>query len=388
MLDPDTSDHEFIQNEAEVERESDACSDLDELEGLQATRERSDDGSSRGAAVEGDPQKEVEGESEGDVEGDSEGELPDEGEMDGYSAGEESDGGGYFSDNDDIPMTFGRSSKKQRLLDSDDEEEEDGGSRSSTEAQPHKDSSVLKNSVPPKPVGVRRASVLGEEPSMGPLMLNESFECESENTNSVAQDAVDVGGSEGRGGEDVMQSVASQSVVMSGAIGQKSKLFSVSFGLPAEGMSGPASTISGTTATLQVPSLSSSGGGEKLPVDSGVGASLAEEIDLAGEREVEHENERDGEEEDREGAPTQAMPDSDRDNSLESSLLWAPSLAPAQIWRENMDTATCTTMDARREEGGSQSQWRGTVEAEDGERLTMDTQSIDEETQFLDANGY
>lgn len=329
-IDPDTSDHEFIQNEAEEDAgESDACSDLDEQEGVRQTCEDGSDEVAPGG----------EGGDIGEVGEESEGEPGDE-EMDGYSAGEESDGGGYFSDNEDVMTSRSRLSKKQRLLDSDDEEMDSPPPPSERENQ---------LTVPLKGRGVtacvRRPSVIGEEASMGILMLNESFENENTNTISTV---------EGNG---------------------TSPLTSQTSALPAEVDPGDEPVVD-ASASLPV---SSANGREVVPADSGVGGSLEEE-DVAQEgQDTEDAKQHEDEEEEEDSAPTQAIPDSDKDNSLESSLLWAPSLAPAQVWRESLDTNTCGTDEA--------SQWQDTAEV--GSRILDHTQniSIDEETQFLDANG-
>ena len=308
---------------------------------------------------------------EGTVE--SEAEPDHEEEMDGYSAGEESDGGGYFSDIEDVPTTFGRSLKKQRLLDSDDEDEtsaeRDDGSSSPPPLEENRLAVPVKTRGALRQAATRRPSVLGEEASMGALVLNGSFENEDENTNTVLHTSTNKGDIDCSKG--VTQSLTSQTSAL--------------FGLPTETVS---ELTGDASASIHVPLLSSAGGGEKLPADSGVGGSLEEE-DVVEEEghdmaDINQREEDDEEEEDKDG-PTQAVPDSDKDNSLESSLLWALSLAPAQAWSESVDTATCVT-DAGRD-GESPSQWQGT--AEYNQRM-LDTQnaSIDEETQFLDANGY
>ena len=76
--------------------------------------------------------------------------------------------------------------------------------------------------------------------------------------------------------------------------------------------------------------------------------------------------------------PPPAVPDSDKDNSLESSLLWGPSLPPAQPWNDNTATSSWEPQGAGGE--GGVSQWTQRYQE------TQNT-SLDEETQFLDANG-
>ena len=278
-----------------------------------------------------------------------EGEPGDKGEMDGYSAGEESDGGGYFSDNEDILTSRSHpSKKKQRLLDSDDEEDSfpPSSEMENQLADPAKAGGVATH------VGMKQPNLIGEEASMGPLVLNE-------NTNTVST-------SEGNGTPTLTsQPLAPPTVVDPDPMGEASTR----------------------------PHVSSVGGEENVvATDSGVGGSLEggdmaegghdtqdtkhneEEEEGEGERENREGEEKEGEEEE----PTQAIPDSDKDNSLESSLLWAPSLAPAQVWRESVETTSHGT--------DEMSQWQAMTEV--SQRI-LDTQnnSIDEETQFLDANG-
>ena len=375
IIDPDTSDCEFIQNEAEEEGESDGCSDLDEQEGVGLLCEAGSDemvpGGEGGDMGEGGEEGEggdmgeggEEGEGgdvgEGGEEGEGgdmgegseegEGKPGDEGEMDGYSAGEESDGGGYFSDNEDILTSRSHpSKKKQRLLDSDDEDSFPPPSDMENQlADPAKAGGVATH------VGMKQLNVIGEEASMGPLVLNE-------NTNTVSI-------SEGNGTPTLTsQPLAPPTVVDPDPMGEASTR----------------------------PHMSSVGGEEKvIATDSGVGGSLeGGDMDEGGHdtqdtKHHEEEEEGEGERENREGQeekegeeeePTQAIPDSDKDNSLESSLLWAPSLAPAQVWRESVETTSHGT--------DEMSQWQAMTEVS---QKILDTQnnSIDEETQFLDANG-
>ena len=353
FTDPDTSDHEFIQNEAEEEEgggESEACSDLDEQEGVEGAHDGKEDDEREGVvSVKMDDGEERE---DGDsVDGE-------EDEMDGYSAGEESDGGGYLSDYDDIPLStaFSRSSKRKRLLESDDEEEAEvhvkGCGSSGSPLTSHGQSMPTATVEPSRRPGVTRSiGQAYEEASMGPLALNESFKQEED----ITVDAP----TSGDGDRDMNQ--------------PQTELTTVSVLPPREPI-------------LPAPSLPATGG---VSTDSGMGGSLEEEAasNIVGDREDEESGEQHGEgggereEEDGDLPPTQAIPDSDRDNSLESSLLWAPSLAPAQPWSErSVDMGTYPT------QPGVVSQWQST--AGFGQRYP-DTQSgsLDDETQFLDDNG-
>ena len=296
FTDPDTSDHEFLQNEAEEEGESDACSDLDEDERV---RKRGT-GRESGEGVGGEG---------------SEREREEE-EEDGYSGGDESESDDCFSDNEKIHLTNRSSKKKQRLLDSDDEGEKgEGGDVIS----PPKRKALASD----KPRKSRLPSGGIEEASMGPLAL-----FEDSNENQV----------EGRQGSGQAAVETSENVELSG-VGlhpyverEKEREEEVEIGME-------------------------EGWGE----DSRPGQS------------------EDPEEED--VVPTPAIPDSDRDNSLENSYLWAPSLPAAQPWNDNT-TTTCGSEPPGGE--GGVSQWAGFSQRY---RETQNT-SLDEETQFLDANGW
>ena len=356
FTDPDTSDCEFVQ-EDEGERESDACSDLDKQEGVEVTAETCDD--VRGAS--GDGVDGEEGESEVERE-EGEGEEEEE-EMEGYSAGEESDGSSDNEDNIQL-ATFSRAAKKKKkkqLLDSDDEEETaagtDGGSRSVSPLTSRggcKSDTLGGSGVS----GVmEEAGRVCEEASMGPLLLNESFEKENAAntcTNGPANE-------DGSNHENPVE---------------ESTLFQV----PSEGNT--LSQLAPNDAGRPVSSVAPADG----CTDRGSAEVAQQDTNTSEQYQEDHrEEEEEGEEEEEEegkGDPTQAIPDSDRDNSLESSLLWAPSLAPAQPWPEgSVDTATCGGTEGG---GGEGSQWPGFSQR------YQDTQnaSIDDETQLLDANGY
>lgn len=253
FTDPDTSDCEFLQNEAEEEEEekegeSDACSDLDEEEGVEGDR--------GGDVEEPDQQRTSE-------HVDREKTKEEEVEEEGYSAGDESE----CDENEEIQLSNKKSKSfknKQKLLESEDEEE--SGERATT-----------------------RLRSLSEEASMGPLALV----------------------------DDTVENTHECSLVS------------------------PKETL---TQPIQLPS-------------------------------VEEEGERGGEEDEGgEGGQTPAVPDSDKDNSLENSLLWGPSLPPAQPWTENTAPSSLTSDSQHPLE---ETQW--TV-------LHQPTQD-DEMTHFLDANG-
>ena len=289
FTDPDTSDHEFIQNEAEEEGDSDACSDLDDDEGV----------GKRGCVEHsGECGEGVGWEEEGEG---SEGKKVEE-EEEGYSGGDESESDECFSDNENIHLTNRSSKNKQRLLDSDDEGESRG------------------NSPPKKKVlASRRPRVPScgmEEASMGPLALFE------EDSNENADELVEEQQTEVSVNEDMEYLERNSGVV--------------------------------------------NGGKEEEEGERRAEEKLGEE--LKPREEVEEED----------VVPTPAVPDSDKDNSLESSLLYAPSLPAAQPWNDN--TATCGSEPQGGEVGVSQ--WAGF-----SQRQTQNT-SLDEETQFLDANGY
>ena len=355
LSDPDTSDNEFIQKEAEEDGESDACSDLDEQEGVAGEGGGEGEGEGQGE------EKEIESKEEGDEEGIGEGEEEEE-EMDGYSAGGESDGG-WFSDNEEV-QTFTRSSKKNRLLDSEEEEEEEEGEQNERRSaipptKPQSSSCFgpgLLGGAVARPAVLRRSSMFAEEASMGPLVLSESFE--SEATSSTIPPPMASGVAEGREGAVESQApLVADPAKSSQVVTEK----------------GPeAAMITDDRAIILPSSLPPSE--VKLPEDSGVGRSL-EEGEVG-------ESEGEGGEEEEGDTHTEAAPDSDKDNSLESSLLWAQSLVPAQAWSSHLERAG----EAGKEEEEEQSQWPG----EEGSQRLTDTQpaSIDEETQFLDANGY
>ena len=356
LSDPDTSDNEFIQKEAEEDGESDACSDLDEQEGVAGEGGGEGEGEGQGE------EKEIESKEEGDEEGIGEGEEEEE-EMDGYSAGEESDGG-WFSDNEEV-QTFTRLSKKNRLLDSEEEEEEEEGEQNERRSaipptKPQSSSSCfgpgLLGGAVARPAVLRRSSMFAEEASMGPLVLNESFE--SEATSSTIPPPMASGVAEGREGAVESQApLVADPAKSSQVVTEK----------------GPEAAMI-TDDRAIIPSSSLPPSEVKQPEDSGVGRSL-EEGEVG-------ESEGEGGEEEEGDTHTEAAPDSDKDNSLESSLLWAQSLVPAQAWSSHLERVG----EAGKEEEEEQSQWPG----EEGSQRLMDTQpaSIDEETQFLDANGY
>ena len=353
----DTSDEEFVRAAEDSGRESDACSDLDEQEGLVRVE---------AVAAEGPPDDPS---REGCVEGGGSGEEGggEEVEMDGYSGGDESDSDDCFSDNEDMP--FGRSSKKkkkksrQRLVDSDEEEEgervvvmssEDGGSGDSG-------ISLVARQVEAGVTGGGRRRQGGmhtsnggwEEASMGPLALNESFDNENTCTQhpTVAEDVA----------QEEMDRLEEET--------ETSKLRHTV--APLTSPHSPAREKDGGRELEIIPN--------QLTRDDSADQTLENDDVTAGGEvgEGEREDERGGEGE-RDDASL-AVPDSDRDNSLEVSLPWAPSLALAQPWREN----TTTTHGATEE--GEESQWPGSGYSQ----RFPDSQnaSIDEGTQFLDANG-
>ena len=239
-------------------------------------------------------------------------------EDDGYSGGDESESDECFSDNETIHLTNRSSKKKQRLLDSDEEGEKgEGGDVIS----PPKRKALVSD----KPRKSRLPSGGIEEGSMGPLAL---FEDSNENQSEPV---------DGRQGS----------------------------GLDAVEMSG---------------NMELSGVGLRPDVERE--KEQEEEVEIGMEERL-GEDSRPGQSEDldeEDVVPTLAIPDSDRDNSLENSYLWAPSLPAAQPWNDN--TTTCASEPPGGE--GGVSQWAGFSQRH---RETQNT-SLDEETQFLDANGW
>ena len=362
FTDPDTSDEEFVQNEGEAGsgRESDACSDLDEQERLV----KEDTAKSR----ECEDSVEGEGGSEGEGEGEEVGE-----EMDGYFGENESDSDDCFSDNEDITsMKFSRSSrrkkvKQKRLLDSEDEQEEE---EEEERVGYDVDRGTVGTTTPRvavfsedrvKMVTAERLKILSsvngacEEASMEPLALSESYDDNENSCNNIEGDGEDVGLNQSQTTDNHINTAPSK---------------------PHNTPSPPASFISETEGGLENGEQEKTAHENIEEILDGTSKNLIKIDDVPTEQSVEDEEEED--EEGEEMLP--AIPDSDKDNSLENSLMWAQSLAPAQPWRDT--TTTCGT-DTQGEEDTSQ--WPGTLNSQ----RYLDTQnaSIDEQSQFLDANG-
>ena len=349
LSDPDTSDNEFVQKEAEEEEDSDVCSDLDEQEGEEEGEKEEEEEEERDAR----DQTEQDDSLGKDDKMAEEEELESEGES--YFAEEESDGG-CFSDNEEV-LTFSRLKKKQKLFDSEEEEEEEEGKERKpttcgatnfTSAAVETDKSLLA----PLSTANRKMSVtiFGEEASMGPLVFSESFDPERTNASQPEE-------RRSEGGEK--RAAPSEQFVAE----------------PREKLGVEKSSHSETLrgATFELAAVSERKPGE----DSGVGGSLEDSEPV---KEEEEEEEEEGN-----VTLTQALPDSDRDNSLESSLLWVQSLAPAQAWREE-ESGDTMAADGRKED---RTQWQATADDGSSIRRMTDLQnsSIDEQTQFLDANG-
>ena len=343
------------------------CSDLDEQEGEMGEGEGERSGECNGEIefkLEEGEEEERESRQEEEVEGSGEEE---EEELDGYTAGEES-GSECFSDEE--VQTFSRSSKRHRLLDSEEEEEEEVEEEKGDHIialptlAPHTQTNRISSfrvasdvKTVLEPALLKQASVCADEPSMGPLILNESLESESSALPPLTT-ANDIEGGGGGGGGR-----------RRGGEGKKVERL----GVASEAMTSEPSLISLGSGLVSP----SSPHRAMLPEDSGIGKSLKE-------REEEEEEER--------GTRSELALESDRDFSLEGSLLLAPSLAPAQPPRED----TNLVEEAKRRgvvmqgkgEGEGGSQWPGATQ--DNTQGLTDTQSVSmyEETQFLDANGY
>ena len=282
FTDPDTSDHEFVQDEAEEgDGESDACSDLDEQERVGEVRGDGPQEIGEGVNGEGVIGDDVNGEGVigDDVIGEGViGEGVEKGgeEDEGYSAGDESESENGFSDHEEM-MKIRSAKKTQRLFDSDEEREREEG-----EGERDKKHHLLSGTV-------RHNRGECDEASMGPLALNGPLEEDSN-------------------GE----------------------------------MEGERETHT------SFPGVEMVGEADPKPCSEDRGG-----VDVP---------------------PTPAVPESD---SLEGSLLWAPSLPPAQPWNDSS-----VTSDQPGGEGGM-SQWAGPTQR----FLETHNTSLDEETQFLDANG-
>ena len=305
FTDPDTSDCEFLQDEAEEDdRESDVCSELDEQEAGEGEERTSGDIGEGGERTSGEIGEGV----HGDVE-----------EDEGYSA--EDEGEECFSDHERMNLMSGHftKNKKQRLLDSDDEREaerEEGGDRDSSEVKRSEDKPVSvsgeRHRVNQRPVG---GVCEGEEASMGPLALVEDS-C----------------------GEPMR------------ADREWSNLAPVLFS-------------EDTTTNGSLPPAGTAGERER-------------------EREVRDNSKADSDDENEaDTALSPAVPESDKDNSLENSLLWGPSLPPAQPWNDS-SVASGSNDQPGGEVGVSQ--WAGLSQRF---RETQNTSLDEETTQFLDANG-